>query len=62
MELREYEPLPECAYGGCRCEIKKRAEEAREKEERYAFLMGLNKEFSSLTIQIMNKDPPSKRC
>ncbi|KAL0795123.1 hypothetical protein Bca101_066500 [Brassica carinata] len=33
MELREYDPLPECSCGGCRCEIKKRVEEAREKEE-----------------------------
>ncbi|KAF3548190.1 hypothetical protein DY000_02006481, partial [Brassica cretica] len=59
MELWEYDPLPECACGGCRCEIKKRAEEAREKEERYAFLMGLNEELSFVRTQIMIMDPPS---
>ncbi|KAF3607293.1 hypothetical protein DY000_02046057 [Brassica cretica] len=58
MELWEYDPLPECACGGCRCEIKKRAEEAREKEERYAFLMGLNEELSLVRTQIMIMDPP----
>ncbi|XP_009149602.1 uncharacterized protein LOC103872917 [Brassica rapa] len=58
MELWEYDRLPECACGGCRCEIKKRAEEAREKEERYAFLMGLNQELSFVRTQIMIMDPP----
>ncbi|CAN6880550.1 unnamed protein product [Brassica oleracea var. botrytis] len=58
MELWEYDPLPECACGGCRCEIKKRAKEAREKEERYAFLMGLNEELSLVRTQIMIMDPP----
>ncbi|KAL0695039.1 hypothetical protein Bca4012_062219 [Brassica carinata] len=58
MELREYDGLPECSCGGCRCEIKKRVEEAREKEERYAFLMGLDKGLSSVRTQIMLMDPP----
>ncbi|CAH8356861.1 unnamed protein product [Eruca vesicaria subsp. sativa] len=58
----------ECACGGCQCEIKKRPEEAREKEERYESLMGLNQELSSfkkknqelsfVRTQIMIMDPP----
>lgn len=54
MELREYDPLPECSCG----EVKERAEEAREKEERHAFLMGLNKELSFMRTQIMIMNPP----
>ena len=54
MELREYDPLPECKCG----EVKERAEEAREKEERHAFLMGLNKELSFMRTQIMIMNPP----
>lgn len=58
MELSEYDPVPECACGGCKCEIKKRAEEAREKEELYAFFMGLNESLSFMTTILMFKKPP----
>lgn len=57
-ELSEYDPVPECLCGGCNCEIAKRAKEAREKQQRYAFLMGLNRELSYVRTQIMLMDPP----
>ncbi|ESQ34671.1 hypothetical protein EUTSA_v10009460mg [Eutrema salsugineum] len=57
MELSEYEPVPKCACGCCKCEIKKQVEEAREKEMRYAFLMGLNKSLSFMTTVIMLMNP-----
>ncbi|CAE5958149.1 unnamed protein product [Arabidopsis arenosa] len=60
MELSEFDPVQECKCGGCGCESTKRAKEAREKERRYAFLMGLNKEFDYVRMKIMNKkNPPS---
>ncbi|KAG7647080.1 putative retrotransposon Copia-like protein [Arabidopsis thaliana] len=58
MELSEYAPVPECKCGGCNCESTKLAKEAREKEQRYEFLMGLNKEFEVVRITIMLKKPP----
>ncbi|CAA7036062.1 unnamed protein product [Microthlaspi erraticum] len=58
MDLSEYDPAPECACGGCKCEIKKRAREAREKEELFAFLMGLNKSLSFMSAILMFKKPP----
>ncbi|CAF2084711.1 unnamed protein product [Brassica napus] len=57
MELREYDRLPECSCGGCRCEVKKRAEEGREKEECYAFVMGLDEDLGYVRTQIMMMDP-----
>ncbi|XP_023633029.1 uncharacterized protein LOC111828707 [Capsella rubella] len=57
VELLEYDPVAECACGGCDCEIEKQAKEAREKEQRYAFLMGLNKELSYVRTQIMLMNP-----
>ncbi|XP_010462817.1 PREDICTED: uncharacterized protein LOC104743432 [Camelina sativa] len=55
MELSEYDPVPEC-----NCEDAKGAEEAREKEQRYAFLMGLNKDLDYVRTRIMYKKiPPS---
>ncbi|CAH2036650.1 unnamed protein product [Thlaspi arvense] len=59
-ELSEYDPAPECACGGCRCEISKRAKEAREKEQCYAFMMGLNNglRFVKTELRLM-KPPPS---
>ncbi|KAL1215244.1 hypothetical protein V5N11_017010 [Cardamine amara subsp. amara] len=38
--------------------IKKRVKEAREKEQRYAFLMGLNKGLSYVRTQTMLMNPP----
>lgn len=58
MELSEYDPVSECLCGGCNYEIAKRAKEAREKEQRYAFLMGLNKGLSYVRTQIMLMNPP----
>ncbi|VYS46770.1 unnamed protein product [Arabidopsis thaliana] len=60
MELSEYAPIPECKCGGCNCECTKRAEEAREKEQRYEFLMGLklNQGFEAVTTKIMFQKPP----
>ncbi|CAH2036651.1 unnamed protein product [Thlaspi arvense] len=58
MELSEYDPVAKCDCGGCKCETAKRAWEAREKERRYAFLMGLNNGLSYLRTQIMLMDPP----
>jgi len=58
MELSEYDPVQECKCGGCNCESTKLAKEAREKEQRYEFLMGLNKEFEVVRITIMLKKPP----
>ncbi|KAG7647075.1 putative retrotransposon Copia-like protein [Arabidopsis thaliana] len=54
VELLEYDPvLPEC----CDCEIAKRAKEAREKDQRYAFLMGLDNGLSNVRTQIMLMNP-----
>ncbi|CAE5958145.1 unnamed protein product [Arabidopsis arenosa] len=58
MELSEYDPVPECKCGGCNCESTKRAQEAREKEQRYEFLMGLNQGFEVVTTRIMFQKPP----
>ncbi|ESQ34673.1 hypothetical protein EUTSA_v10009474mg, partial [Eutrema salsugineum] len=33
QELSEYDPVPECVCGGCRCDVSKRAKEARDKEK-----------------------------
>ncbi|XP_010495942.1 PREDICTED: uncharacterized protein LOC104773087 [Camelina sativa] len=57
-ELSEYDPVPECKCGGCHCEGVKRGKEAREKEQRYGFLMGLKKELSFVRTRIMLMDPP----
>ncbi|KAL9857212.1 putative retrotransposon Copia-like protein [Arabidopsis thaliana] len=60
LELKAYDPVQECKCGGCDCESEKRATEAREKEQRYAFLMGLNKEFDYVKMKVMHKKiPPS---
>ncbi|CAE5958140.1 unnamed protein product [Arabidopsis arenosa] len=58
VELLEYDPVPECLCGCCNCEIAKRAKEARENEQRYAFLMGLDKGLSYVRTQIMLMNPP----
>ncbi|EOA17762.1 hypothetical protein CARUB_v10006150mg [Capsella rubella] len=58
MELSEYDPVPECNCSGCNCEGTKRAKEAREKEQRYEFLMGLNSDFDLMMTTIMLKTPP----
>ncbi|CAL9215758.1 unnamed protein product [Arabidopsis halleri] len=58
VELLEYDPVPECLCGGCNCEIAKRAKEARENEQRYAFLMGLDKGLSYVRTQVMLMNPP----
>ncbi|KAJ0257518.1 Retrotran_gag_3 domain-containing protein [Hirschfeldia incana] len=42
QELSEYDPVPECSCGGCRCEITKRAKEKRDKEKAFGFLIGSN--------------------
>ncbi|XP_024008540.1 uncharacterized protein LOC112084083 [Eutrema salsugineum] len=48
LELSEYDPLPEGA------------QEAREKEQRYAFLMGLNNDLSYVRTKVMlMNSPPS---
>lgn len=46
QELAEYDPLPECVCGCCRCDISKRVKEARDKEMTFAFLIGSNNETS----------------
>ncbi|XP_048593482.1 uncharacterized protein LOC106425953 [Brassica napus] len=56
-ELSEYDPLVECACGGCRCEIMVRAKEAREKEQLTVFVMGLDKDLSYVTTHIMHIKP-----
>ncbi|XP_010477388.1 PREDICTED: uncharacterized protein LOC104756485 [Camelina sativa] len=58
LELAEYDPVPECNCGGCNCESTKLAKEAREKEQRYEFLMGLNRGFDGVTTTIMFEKPP----
>lgn len=57
VELLEYDPVPECLCGCCNCEIAKRAKEAKEKEQRYAFLMGLNKGLGNVRTMIMLMNP-----
>ncbi|CAG7869579.1 unnamed protein product [Brassica rapa] len=49
MELSEYDTA---------CEMSERDKEVREKEQLYAFLMGLNKDLSFLRRQIMAMSPP----
>ncbi|XP_019090820.1 PREDICTED: uncharacterized protein LOC104740825 [Camelina sativa] len=58
LELSEYDPVPECKCGGCNCESTKLAKEAREKEQRYEFLMGLNRGFDGVMTTIMLEKPP----
>ncbi|CAE5958150.1 unnamed protein product [Arabidopsis arenosa] len=57
LELSEYDPVKVCSCSGCDCEITKRAKEARDKEELYAFLMGLNKDLIKKS-KIKRKKPP----
>ncbi|XP_023632639.1 uncharacterized protein LOC111828582 [Capsella rubella] len=59
LELSEYDPVKKCSCVGCSCEITKRAKEARDREEVYAFLMGLNKELIKKSKIKLKKPPPS---
>ncbi|CAN6880548.1 unnamed protein product [Brassica oleracea] len=49
LELSEYDP---------ECELSEREKEVREKENLYAFLMGLNKDLSFVRRQIIAMSPP----
>ncbi|CAN7042524.1 unnamed protein product [Brassica oleracea var. botrytis] len=53
----EYHPLPECACGGCVCDVAKRALEAREKEKLFGFLMGLDRKLGKGMARIMLMKP-----
>ena len=57
QELMEYHPLPECACGGCVCDVAKRALEAREKEKLFGFLMGLDRKLGKGMARIMLMKP-----
>lgn len=57
-ELSEYDPVPECVCGCCRCEISKRIKEARDRQRKFGFLCNSNNDISVITslIDALNED------
>ena len=41
-ELANYEQIPACSCGGCKCDIASKLEKRREEEKVHQFLMGLD--------------------
>ncbi|CAH9084424.1 unnamed protein product [Cuscuta epithymum] len=56
-EIQSVSPTPKCSCGLCICEIGKRLQKAREREQLYEFLMGLDEAFNTVRSQILTTKP-----
>lgn len=57
-ELANYEQIPKCSCGGCKCDITSQLEKQREEEKVHQFLMGLDDvNYSTVRSNILATDP-----
>lgn len=53
-----YEPIPECRCGGCRCNIASTLDKKRDEEKVHQFLMGLDDVvYGTMRSNILSMDP-----
>nr|XP_043638474.1 uncharacterized protein LOC122609500 [Erigeron canadensis] len=53
-EIRSVFPIPQCTCGNCSCDIGKRLNDFKEKEQLYEFLMGLDADFSTIRTHVLS--------
>nr|KYP68947.1 hypothetical protein KK1_022597 [Cajanus cajan] len=59
-ELANYEQIPQCKCGGCKCNIATKLEKRREEENIHQFLMGLDDEsYGTTRSNVLATDPLS---
>lgn len=57
-ELANYQQIPTCTCGGCKCDIKSKIEKQREEEKVHQFLMGLDDLlFGTVRSNLLDTDP-----
>lgn len=57
-ELANYEQIPLCSYGGCKCGITSKLEKRREEERVHQFLMGLEDAvYGTMRSNLLAVDP-----
>lgn len=57
-EIVNYEPIPECRCGGCRCNIASTLDKKRDEEKVHQFLMGLDDVvYGTMRSNILSMDP-----
>jgi len=57
-ELANYDQIPKCTCGGCKCSIGSQLEKWREEEKVHQFLMGLDDaSYATVRLSILATDP-----